>query len=49
MMKVELYRGFKGINLFNDFVGQHEGEVVDLLENSEYIVHQMHAVMLNTI
>ena len=48
-MKVELYRGFKDINLFNDLVGQHEGKVVDLLENSEYIVRYIHAFMLKTI
>jgi hypothetical protein len=42
MIKVALYRAFKGINLnlFNDLVGQYEGKIVDLLE-SEYIVHLM--------
>jgi len=49
MMKVELYRIFKDINLFNDLVEQHEGKVVDLLENSEYIVCYIHAFMLKTI
>jgi hypothetical protein len=51
MMKVEFYRAFKGINISNHLVGQHEGKIVDLLEKSEYIVHYiyMHAVMLNTI
>ena len=50
MMKVVLYRGFgTGIGLFNDLVGQHEGKVVDLLENSENNVRYMHALMLKTI
>jgi len=49
MVKVELYRGFKNINLFNDLVGQHKGKLLDLLENSEYIAHYMHAFMLKTI
>jgi hypothetical protein len=49
-MKVELYRGFKDINLFNHLVGQYEGKVIDLLENSEYNVrHMIHAVMLKMI
>ena len=38
MMKIELNRAFKGINLVS--VGHYEGKVVDLLE-SEYIVHLM--------
>ena len=39
MMKIVVYRGFKNsIKLFNHLVGQYEGKVVDLLENSEYIV-----------
>jgi hypothetical protein len=37
MMKVVLYRGWN-FDLFNHLVGQHEGQVVDLLENSEYNV-----------
>lgn len=38
-MRIELYRGFKiQLNAANDFVGQYEGKVVDLLGNSEYIV-----------
>jgi len=49
-MKVELYRGFKDINVFNHYVGQYEGKVVDLLENSEYNVRCMCvAVMLKKI
>jgi hypothetical protein len=36
MMKVVLYRGFgTNIDLLDGFVGQYEGKVVDLLENSE--------------
>ena len=49
MMKVVLYRGFKDINLFDHLVGQHEGKIVHLLENSEYNVRHMHAPMLKTI
>jgi hypothetical protein len=43
MMKVVLYRGFGVIDLFNGLVGQHEGKVVNLLENSEYYARYMHA------
>jgi hypothetical protein len=49
MMKVVLYREFRKTNLFNHLVGQHEGKVVDLLENSVYNVHYTHALMLKTI
>jgi len=50
MMKVVLYRGFEtGIEPFNHLVGQHEGKVVDLLENSEYNVRYLHAFILKTI
>ena len=37
MIKVVLYRGWN-FDLFNQLVGQHEGQVVDLLENCEYNV-----------
>lgn len=38
-MRIELYRGFKiQLNAANDFVGQYEGKVVDLLGNSEYTI-----------
>jgi hypothetical protein len=50
MMKVVFYRGFKtNIDLFNHPVAQHVGKVVNLLENSEYNVRYMHALMLKTI
>jgi hypothetical protein len=50
MMKVVLYRGIgTNINLFNGFVVQYEGKVVDLLESSEYNVRYMHAFMLMMI
>ena len=50
MMKVVLYRGFgTNIDLLNGFVGQYEGKVVDLLENSESNVSYMHAFMLRPI
>jgi len=49
-MKIVVYRGFeKDINLFNRLMGQHEGKVVDLLENSEYNVRYLHALTLKTI
>jgi hypothetical protein len=48
-MKVVLYRGFRTNNLFKTLMGQHEGKVADLLENSEYSVHYMHALKLKTI
>jgi hypothetical protein len=50
MMKIAVYRGFEtDIKLLNHLVGQHEGKVVDLLENSEYNVRYLHALMLKTI
>ena len=50
MMKVVLYRGCgTNINLFNRFVGQYEGKVVDLLENSESNIRYLHAFMLTPI
>jgi hypothetical protein len=48
-MKVVLYRGFKDTNLFNHPVGEYEGEIVNLLENSEYNIRYMHAPMLKTL
>jgi len=47
-MKVELYRGFGRFALFNHPVAQHEGRVVDLLENCEYNARYMHALVLKT-
>ena len=40
MMKIVLYRGCRKLHNrpFTRFVGQHEGKVVDLLENGEYNV-----------
>ena len=37
MMKIVLYRGFRKLDNrpFTRLVGQHEGKVVDLLENGE--------------
>jgi len=49
VMKVVLYRGFGTNILPNSFVGQYEGKVVDLLENSESNVRYMHAFMLRSI
>ncbi|KAG6905954.1 hypothetical protein DXG01_016698 [Tephrocybe rancida] len=50
MMKIVVYRGFEtGIKLLNNLVGQYEGKVVDLLENSQYSVRYLHAFMLKTI
>ena len=50
MMKIVVYRGFENdIKLFNHLVGQHEGKVVDLLENSECNVRYLYALMLKTI
>ena len=50
MMKVVLYRGFgTNIDLLNGFVGQYEGKVVDLLENSESNICYMHAFKLRPI
>ena len=49
MMKVVLYRGFGTNILPNSFVGQYEGKVVDLLENSESNVRYLHAFMLTPI
>jgi hypothetical protein len=49
MIKIVLYRGFGfDIKPINRFVGQHEGNVVDLLQNSEYNAHYLDAFMLNT-
>jgi hypothetical protein len=45
-MKVVLYRGFRTNNLFKVLMGQHEGKVVDLLENRECNVHYM--LMMNS-
>ena len=46
-MKVVLYRKSRtNVNLFKHFVGQHERKVVDVLEDSEYIVRYIHALML---
>lgn len=45
MVKVVVYRGFGTnfdiVNLFNVLVGQYEGKVRDLLDNSEYSVCYM--------
>ena len=50
MMKIVVYRGFKkDIKVFNHLVGQHEGKVIDLLENSECSVRYLHALVLKTI
>jgi len=44
MIKVVLYRGFgTNIDLLSGFVGQYEGRVVDLLENSQSNVPYRHA------
>ena len=48
-MKVKLYRGFKSLNWFNKFVGQYQGNVEDLLDNSKYNVRYMHLFMLKKI
>ena len=48
-MKVKVYRGFKSINWFNKFVGQYQGNVEDLLDNSEYNVCSMGVCMLKII
>ena len=50
MMKIVVYRGFgTTTDILSDFVGQHEGKVVDMLENSELNVCYTHAVTLKTI
>jgi len=49
MMKVVLYRGFGTNILPNSFVGQYEGKVVDLLENSASNVSYMHRFTLGLI
>jgi hypothetical protein len=47
MMKIELYRGIgANLDLFNGFVAQYEGKIVDLLENSEYKIRYMGTFML---
>ena len=49
-MKIIIYRGFgTNINLFNGFVVQYEGKVVDLLENGQHNARYMHAFGLTTI
>ena len=48
-MKVRLYRGFKSLNWFSKFVGQYQGNVEDLLDNSECNVRYMCVFMLNKI
>ena len=46
-MKVVLYRGFgTNIDLLDGFVGQHEGKVVELLENSASNVPYTNAFIL---
>ena len=46
MMKIVVYRGFgTTTNILSNFVGQHEGKVVDLLENSQYNVRYVHPVI----
>ena len=49
MIKIVLYRGFGNLKLFDYLLGQYEGKIVDLLENSEYNRHYMHAFILKTI
>jgi hypothetical protein len=50
MLKIVVYRGFKtDIKLLDHLVGQHEGKVVDLLENSECNIRYLHAPMSKTI
>jgi len=46
-MKVEVYRGFKDVNFFNELVGQYQGKVEDLLDSSEYNVPYIRVFMLN--
>jgi len=49
MIKIVLYRGFGvDIKAINRFVGQHEENIVDLLQHSEYNSHYLDAFMLNT-
>jgi len=49
MIKIVLYRGFGFfMKPINHFVGQHEGNVVDLFQNGEYNAHYLDAFMLNT-
>ena len=43
-MKVVLYRKSKtNVSFLKHLVGQHEGKVVDILEDSEYNVRYIHA------
>jgi len=45
--EVVLYRGFgTNIDLLNGFVGQHEGKIIELFENSESNVTHMNAFTL---
>ena len=48
-MKVEVYRGFKEVNFVNKLVGQYQGKIADLLDNSEYTVHYICVFMLKKI
>jgi len=48
-MKVEVYRGLKGFNFFNKLVGQYQGKVEDLLDNSEYNVRYIRVFVLKKI
>jgi hypothetical protein len=48
-MKVEVYRGFKGVNFFNKLVGQYQGNVEDLLDTGEYNVCYKRAFRLKKI
>ena len=48
-MKVKVYRGFNSINWFNKLVGQYQGNIEDLLDNSEYNVRYIRVFMLKKI
>jgi hypothetical protein len=49
MIKIVVFRGFgTTVDPLKDFVGQHQGKVVDLLENSEYSVRFLDALMMKT-
>jgi hypothetical protein len=48
-MKIVLYRGFKAdLASFDHLVGQYEGNIAELLDNSEYQVCYLDAFVLKT-
>jgi len=49
MIKIVVFRGFgTTVDPLEKFVGQHQGKVIDLLENSEYNVRCLDAFMMKT-